>query len=76
METSCKNELIPIRKVAERLAHPVCHATVYAWVKHGCRGVKLRSIRVGARHFIDPADLEQFLLRLNEDVAAPAGGKA
>lgn len=70
METDCSDDLIPIRKVAARLAHPVCNATVYAWVKHGCRGVKLRSIRVGARHFVHPADLQAFVDALNTQRAS------
>lgn len=59
-------------EVAAKLPGNVHRATVLRWIAEGCRGVKLETILVGGRQFVLPAQLEEFLDRLNADRRLPA----
>ena len=43
-------------------------STIWRWLLHGVRGVKLRSIRVGGRRFILESDWRAFDTALNVDL--------
>ena len=58
-------ELVPLREVAALLAYPVSLTTLYYWASHGCRGVRLKTTRVGNRHYVRPSDLEKFSAAMN-----------
>lgn len=60
-------ELIPLFAVARLLPRPVAKTTLYSWVKRGCRGTRLATVRVGARHYVRPADLETFVAAMNRN---------
>lgn len=53
--------------------HP-CIPTIWRWCAKGCRGIRLKAIRLGRRWYISPAALQEFgellAARSIEDLAA------
>ena len=43
-------------------------ATVWRWIETGVRGLRLKSLRVGARRFVTDADWQAFSDALNADL--------
>src|SRR5262249_8460860 len=60
---------IEIRTVAKRTG--VDLTTAWRWILKGVRGVKLKSIRVGARRFVLERDLAAFLAELSAPPPPP-----
>lgn len=64
------NTAVSIPKAAAlfpRKPHPT---TVWRWVSHGIRGIKLESWMIGGQRCTTPAAIERFLCRLNPGVTA------
>lgn len=54
-------ELVPLLDISGLLPCPVGRSTLYNWVKTGCNGVRLQTVRVGGRLFVRPGDVAAFL---------------
>lgn len=46
-------------------------STIWRWTLRGCRGVKLRTVLVGGRRFVETAALEEFIAALSAPAGAP-----
>jgi hypothetical protein len=60
-----KTNYLTTKQAAEFMPVPVPVATITRWAREGVRGHKLKGCRVGKRLYFLPADLEEFLAKLN-----------
>jgi hypothetical protein len=74
-------ECVPLTQLAEilplRCGKKVNYSTLWRWVKQGCRGHKLQTIRIGQVHYVHPSWLMEFLqlcgqVKAGSDAAAHA----
>ena len=69
-------DLIHVSQVAHHLppsprtGRPLSIVTVYRWISHGVRGVKLRSIKIGGTTYVRARDLRQFSDQLTKAAVA------
>ena len=57
--------LILLKHVAKVLGITVSYQTLLRWVQKGVGGERLAASKIGGRWFVDPADLQAFVERLN-----------
>ena len=80
MKLDLENErLIPLREVARmfpgRTGRGVSMATVWRWVTHGRRGVRLAAIFVGGARYSSRSAVERWIIDCNRAVTPhPVGG--
>ncbi len=57
-----RDELIPVRVIAkQRLGKAISPATLWRWVRQGCRGVRLEVVVVGSTWYTTPAAFGAFI---------------
>ena len=57
--------LILLKHVAKVLGISVSYQTLFRWNQKGVGGERLAASKIGGRWFVDPADLQAFVDRLN-----------
>ena len=53
------NQRISLNKLAER--EGVAVSTAWRWARGGCRGVRLRTISIGARRYVESCAWDEFV---------------
>ena len=72
-----ENELLkPVPKVAERFTGKrPAPATVWRWLRKGCRGVKLNALMLGGQWLCSEDDFREFLRAQTDAQLAATSGK-
>jgi hypothetical protein len=52
--------LLTLKQAAEQLPVSRCHQTVLFWIRSGCDGRKLESVKIGGRRFTSKEALDRF----------------
>lgn len=70
MTTATLAEYVTDRLTVNQIARRenVHCASVWRWMQHGVRGIRLHAIRVGGRRFVTEADWLEFAAKLNADL--------
>jgi hypothetical protein len=59
---SSTESLLPVRQaLRQKLGVDVSPPTIWRWVQRGCRGSKLRTVKIGKRLFVSPSSVDEFI---------------
>jgi hypothetical protein len=64
-------KLVPLAQAAQFLPHCPHPNTLHRWRLNGVRGVKLRTVRLGGRHYTCQVWVDEFVAALNSRPPAP-----
>jgi hypothetical protein len=62
-----RSDLIPFGELPRIIPGRPHLSTVHRWRLRGVAGIRLRTLKIGGRRFVDPRDLAEFCRRLSAD---------